>query len=72
MVYNMSVQKEGYNRPFKPCIHQKRRRGQTGKLSEIETKIDHAVGIEQTTNDTMTKTLGQAVGHNHRKDKTIG
>ena len=28
MVYNMSIQKEGYNRPFKPQIHQKRRRGQ--------------------------------------------
>ena len=28
MVYNMSVQKEKYNRSFKPQIHQKRRRDQ--------------------------------------------
>ena len=28
MVYNMSIQKEGYTRPFKPQIYQKRRRGQ--------------------------------------------
>ena len=39
VVYNMSVQKErysaqkeGYNRPFKPQIHQKRRRGQNNKF----------------------------------------
>ena len=29
MVYNMSIQKEENDRPFKPQIHQKRRRGQT-------------------------------------------
>ena len=28
MMYNMSIQKDGYNRAFKPQIHQKRRRGQ--------------------------------------------
>ena len=28
MVYNMYIQKEGNNVPFKPQIHQKRRRGQ--------------------------------------------
>ena len=28
MVYNMSIQKEGSNRSFKPQIHQKRKRGQ--------------------------------------------
>ena len=28
MVYNMSIQKENNNRPFKPQIHQKRGRGQ--------------------------------------------
>ena len=28
MVYNMSIQKQRYNKPFKPQIHQKRRRGQ--------------------------------------------
>ena len=28
MVYNMSIQKEGNNRPFKSQIHQKRKRGQ--------------------------------------------
>ena len=28
MVYNMSMQKEGNNRSFKPQIHQKRKRGQ--------------------------------------------
>ena len=27
MVYNMSIQKEENNRPFKPQIHQKKRRG---------------------------------------------
>ena len=29
MVYNMSVHKEDNNRPFKPKIHQKKRRGQS-------------------------------------------
>ena len=28
MVYNMSIQKEENNRPFKPQIHQRKRRGQ--------------------------------------------
>ena len=28
MVYNMSMEKEGNNRSFKPQIHQKRKRGQ--------------------------------------------
>ena len=28
MVYNMSMQKEENNRPFKPQIHEKKRRGQ--------------------------------------------
>ena len=28
MVYNMSIQKEGNNIPFKPQVHQKRKRGQ--------------------------------------------
>ena len=28
IVYNMSIQKEEYNRSIKPQIHQKRRRGQ--------------------------------------------
>ena len=28
MVYNMSIQKEEHNRPFKPQIHQMKRRGQ--------------------------------------------
>ena len=37
----------------------------------IETEIDHPVGIEQTTDETMTKTLGQAIGDNHRIDETI-
>ena len=41
-------------------------------MSEIETEIDHPVGIEQTTDDTMTKTLGQAIGGNHRIDETVG
>ena len=71
MVYNMFIQKEGYNRPFKPQIHQKRR-GQNWKSSEIETEIDHPVGIEQTTDETMTNALGQAIGDNHRKNETIG
>ena len=33
MVYNMSIQKEEYNRPFKPVVHQKRRRGQNQQTS---------------------------------------
>ena len=28
MVYNMSIHKEDNNRPFKPQIHQKKRKGQ--------------------------------------------
>ena len=72
LVYNILVQKEAYNRPFKPQIQQKRRRGQNQQNSEIETEIDHLLGIEQTTDGTMTKTLGQAIGDNHRIDKTIG
>ena len=44
----------------------------TDKTSEIEKEIDHPVGIEQTTGDTMTKSLGQAIGDNHMIDKTIG
>ena len=28
MLYNMSMQKEGYNRSFKPQIHQKIKRGE--------------------------------------------
>ena len=68
----MSVQKEGYNRPFKPQIHQKKRRDQNPKNTEIEIETYHPVGIEETTDDTMTKTLGQAIGDNHRIDETIG
>ena len=41
-------------------------------MSQIETEIDHPEGIEQITNDTMTKTLGQAIEDSHRIDKSIG
>ena len=58
MVYNMSIQKEGNNRPFKLQIHQKRRRGQNWQ-NFTETEIDHLVGIEQTTDKTINKTLGK-------------
>ena len=71
IVYNMSIQKEGNNRPCKPQIHQKRMRGQNWQ-NFTETEIDHPVGIEQTTDETMTKTLGKTIGDNHRKDETIG
>ena len=43
MVYNMFIPKEENNRPCKPQIHQKKRRGQTNKMVEIGTEIDHSV-----------------------------
>ena len=46
MVYNISIQKEGNNRPFKPQIHQKRNRPKLTKLWRQRQKIDHLVGIE--------------------------
>ena len=46
MVYNMSMQKEGNNRSFKPQINQRERDTRTDKISETETEIDHSVGIE--------------------------
>ena len=36
------------------------------------TEIDHHVGIEQTTDKTMTKILDKTIGDNHRIDKIIG
>ena len=73
MVYNMSIQKKGNNGPFKPQIHQKRKRGQNYQILEIETEIDHSVGIELT----IDKTLDLTIGDNHkidvhRMDMTIG
>ena len=47
MVCNMSMQKEGNNRSFKPQIHQRERDSRTDKISETETEIDHLVGIEE-------------------------
>ena len=35
-------------------------------------EIDHPVGIEQTTDETMTKNLGKTIGDYHRIDETIG
>ena len=45
MVYNMSVQKEENNRPFKPQIYQKRGRGQN-RVLVAEIEIDHLVGTK--------------------------
>ena len=44
MVYNMSIQKEGNNRPLKPQIHQREGEAGTDKSLERETEIDHPVG----------------------------
>ena len=73
MVYNMSIQKEGNNRPFKPHTYTTREgEARTDKILETETEIDHPVGIEQTTDETMAKTLSQTIGDNHRINETIG
>ena len=45
MVYNMSIQKEGNNKSFKPQIHQKRRRGKN-RQNFRDRDIDHPVRIE--------------------------
>ena len=72
MVYNVSIQKEGYNRTLSPRYIKREGEARTDKMLETETEIDHPVGIEQTTDKTMTKTLGKTIGDNHRIDETIG
>ena len=34
--------------------------------------MNHPIGIEQTTDKTMTQTLDKTIGDNHRIDETIG
>ena len=38
MVYNMSIQKEENNRPFKSQIHEKRKEAKTDKILEMRQK----------------------------------
>ena len=45
------------------------REARTDKMLEIETEIDHPVGIDQIKDKTMTKTLGQTIEDNHRHIK---
>ena len=72
MVYNMSVQKKGYNRPFKPQIHQKRRRGQNWQMFRDRDRNRSSSRDGVNCRRTMTKTSGKTIGDNHRIDKTIG
>ena len=62
MVYNMSVNKEDNNRPFKPHIHQKKRRGKIDRILVIEIEIDHTVGTDKD------KTLDPTIGDNYKTD----
>ena len=72
MVYNLSIQKKGNKRSFNPRYIKRKEEVRTDKILETETEIDHPVGIQQTTDETMMKTLGKTIGDNHRIDETIG
>ena len=55
-------QLDSLNRPFKPQIHQKKRRGKADKILVIEIEIDHSVETDKD------KTLDLTVGDNHKTD----
>ena len=68
MVYNMSIHKEDNNRPFKPQIHQKKRRGQNRQNFGNRDR-NRSYSREKD------KTLNPTVGDNHKTDNmdmTVG
>ena len=59
MVYNMSIHKEDSNRPFKPQIHQKKRRGQNRQ---------HFGDRNRSYSRDKDKMLDLTIGDNHKTD----
>ena len=62
MVYNMAIQKEENNRPFKPQIHQRKTRGQNSQNFGDRDRNRLSVEIQKD------KILGLTIGDSHKID----
>ena len=69
MVYNMSIEKEENNRPFKPQIHPREVEDKTDRILVIE--IDHLVGTDKDKTSDLTIGDNQKIGI-YNMDKTVG